>query len=62
MMPTVVLRRDILSETAAPPGISTARVKPDNSLAGILIFCGIGFVLTILAIVFQHLELPPPYF
>lgn len=61
-MPTVVLRRDILSGTADPPGTSTARAKPDDSIEGILIFCGIGFALTILAIVFQHLELPPPYF
>jgi hypothetical protein len=34
----------------------------DNSITGVLIFCGIGLSLTVLAAIFQWLELPPPYF
>jgi hypothetical protein len=34
----------------------------DNSIGGVLIFCGIGLALTVLAAIFQWLELPPPYF
>jgi hypothetical protein len=36
--------------------------EPDNSIGGVLIFCGIGLALTVLAAIFQWLELPPPYF
>ena len=34
----------------------------DSSITGVLIFCGIGLSLTLLAAIFQWLELPPPYF
>jgi hypothetical protein len=34
----------------------------DSSLAGILIFGGLGFGLSILAAIFHWLELPPPAF
>ena len=64
-MPTLVLRRDTLPKTAAPSGIPTARAtseKTDNSIHGVLIFSGVGFSLTILAVVFQYLQLLPPYF
>lgn len=47
------------------PGLPVGRLgatRRDDSVEGILIFCGIGFTLTILAAIFQWLELPPPYF
>lgn len=33
-----------------------------NSIEGVLIFCGIGLGLTVLAVIFQWLEVAPPYF
>jgi hypothetical protein len=63
-MPTLVLRENIAAAAKAP-GISTrpARAaKPDRSLEGVLIFSGISFALLLFAIIFQSLELPPPYF
>ena len=63
-MPTLVLRN-----TIAPPArtswISIRHItgaQPDQSIEGVLIFSGIGVALTLLAAVFQYLELPPPYF
>jgi hypothetical protein len=63
-MPTLVLRENI-PPTVKASGISTRPVtdaKPDRSLAGILIFSGLGFTLMMLAAIFRYLELPPPYF
>jgi hypothetical protein len=38
------------------------RTEHGSSIAGILIFCGIGVALTAIEAAFQWLELPPPYF
>ena len=51
--------------TSGVPQVPLRRVRRaehDNSLAGVLIFSGIGFALTVLAAILQWLELPPPYF
>jgi hypothetical protein len=41
----------------------TGRTSPRHSIEGILIFSGIGLLLTALAVIFfGWLELPPPYF
>jgi hypothetical protein len=67
----VLTAREVLnvSHTIGPitatPRVSFGRSsgrERDDSLEGILIFSGIGLALTILAAVFQWLELPPPYF
>ena len=49
-------------DRAGIPLLATRFAGRDDSLEGILIFSGIGVTLTILAAVFQWLELPPPYF
>jgi hypothetical protein len=38
------------------------RTENGSSIAGVLIFCGIGLALTAIEAAFQWLELPPPYF
>jgi hypothetical protein len=38
------------------------RRRMNGSIAGILIFSSLGFGLSILAVVFNWLELPPPVF
>ena len=38
------------------------RSEHGSSIAGILIFCGIGLGLTAIEVAFQWFELPPPYF
>jgi hypothetical protein len=67
----VLTAREVLNVThtigpiTATPRVSsggTSGTGRDDSLEGILIFSGIGLTLTILAAVFQWLELPPPYF
>lgn len=66
-MSSLAFREDIRSASEAP-GISisarpASRSRPANtSLEGILLFCGIGFGLIVLAAIFSYLELPPPYF
>jgi hypothetical protein len=49
----------IANTSQAPVARGTGR---DNSIEGVLIFCGIGLALTIFAAIFQGMELPPPYF
>ena len=49
-----------IANTSQPPAARVTR--PDNSVEGVLIFCGIGLVLTIFAAIFQGMETPPPYF
>jgi hypothetical protein len=47
------------------PGLPVGRfggTQRDDSIEGVLIFSGIGFTLTVLAAIFQWLQLPPPYF
>jgi hypothetical protein len=64
-MPTLVLRDNISSAANAPamPARPVRQAKPrDRSLEGVLIFSGIGFGLTILAVAFRVLELPAPVF
>jgi hypothetical protein len=64
-MPTLVLREKFstVADTPAMPARPSREAKPrDRSLEGVLIFSGIGFGLTVLAIVFRILELPPPVF
>ena len=66
-MSSLALKEDIRQATSAP-GITVSarpasRSKIANaSLEGILLFCGIGFGLMVLAAIFGYLELPPPYF
>jgi hypothetical protein len=63
-MPTLVLRENIPSVANIPAASNRRKILAgmDPSLEGILIFSGIGLTLTMLGIVFQLLELPPPYF
>lgn len=63
-MPTLVLRENI-SPAANKSVFSSLRktlTRADPSLEGVLIFSGIGLMLMALGILFQILELPPPYF
>jgi hypothetical protein len=62
-MPTLVLRENI-STLQAPGSLARRPIETerDRSLAGIVIFSGIGFGLAILAAIFQWLQLPPPFF
>jgi hypothetical protein len=63
-MPTLVLRENIppVAKASGKPIRQASETRPDRSLEGVLIFSGIGFALMVLAIIFQWLELPPPYF
>jgi hypothetical protein len=63
-MPTLVLRENIppVAKASGKPVRQASEAKPDRSLEGVLIFSGIGFALMVVAIIFQSLELPPPYF
>ena len=63
-MPTLVLRENIspATKTSSVSSLRKALTNANPSLEGILIFSGIGFMLTVLGIAFQVLELPPPYF
>jgi hypothetical protein len=63
-MPTLVLRENI-PPAAKASGVLARHIgeaSPDGSLEGVLIFSAIGLALTVLAAIFQYLELPPPYF
>jgi hypothetical protein len=48
--------------TPGQPAGRLGAIRHDDSMEGILVFSGIGFTLTVLAAIFQWLELPPPYF
>jgi hypothetical protein len=63
-MPTQVLMRRT-AQTIDRSGIPIRRLDEENSarsIAGVLIFSSIGLGLTVFAVLFQWLELPPPYF
>ena len=67
-MPSSLALRENIRPASEAPGISisarpASRSRPANtSLEGILLFCGIGFGLIVLAAIFSYLELPQPYF
>ena len=70
-MMKVMTARAILNVTntigpiVTTPGLPVGRLggtQRDDSMEGILIFSGMGLMLSVLAAIFQWLELPPPYF
>jgi hypothetical protein len=61
-MPTLVLRETAPPAAKASGMSARPATTPDKSLEGVLLFSGIGFALMLCAIIFQLLELPPPYF
>lgn len=50
------------SSASRVPARRQRAAERDGSIAGVLIFCGIGLGLTVIAMLFQWLEMPPPYY